>query len=194
MNEHRHGRLPWPRRAELDAGRQELYDAIVASRGGGPRLFRLTDDEGRLEGPFNALLCSPTIGDAVQRLGAAVRFSGRLDDRCREIAILTCAHGFAADFERYSHQALARAAGLTSEEVTALDTPDRVPASFSAEEALVQRLARALATTEDWSDEEYAAGSAGLGSERLQELITLVGYYRMLALQLRVWRVPTPED
>ncbi len=189
-----HGRLPWPRPDELDAGQRALYDAILASRGTGPRLFRLTDDEGRLEGPFNALLRSPTIGDAVQRLGAAVRFGGALDDRCREIAILTCAHAFSADFERYSHRAVGRAAGLTDEELGALATEDRVPASFSEVEALVHRLTRALATTEDWSDEEHAAGMTGLGDERLQELLTLVGYYRMLALQLRVWRVPTPED
>jgi 4-carboxymuconolactone decarboxylase len=189
-----HGRLPWPRRDQLDRAQQELYDAILASRGTGPQLFRVTDDEGRLAGPFNAFLRSPTTGDAVQRLGAAVRFGGALDDRCREIAILTCAHAFAADFERYSHQAIGRAAGLTDQELGDLDTSDEVPASFSEVEALVLRLARALVTTEDWSDEEYGAGLAGLGDERLQELLTLVGYYRLIALQLRVWRVPTPED
>jgi 4-carboxymuconolactone decarboxylase len=191
---HGHGRLPWPTPDELDPGPRELYDAIVASRGRGPRRFRLTDDDGRLEGPFNALLLSPAIGDAVQRLGAAVRFDGALDDRCREIAILTCGHGFDADYERYSHRALALAAGLSSAEVDALDSGAPAPITFSDREALVRRLTRALVTTEDWTDDEYAAGHAELGDDRLEELLTLVGYYRLLALQLRVWRVPNPQD
>lgn len=68
----RHGRLPWPTRADLDDGGQGVYDAIASGpRATGPQHFRLTDDAGRLEGPFNALLLAPRVGQAVQELGAA---------------------------------------------------------------------------------------------------------------------------
>src|SRR5690349_16779378 len=54
----------------LDAHQRVVYDAIAS----GPRTangaFSLTDAEGCLEGPFNAMLLHPAIGDALQQLGA----------------------------------------------------------------------------------------------------------------------------
>ncbi len=44
----------------------------------------------------------------------------------------------------------------------------------------------------DLDDEAYAAGVAGLGEAGLFELVTLVGYYRLAALQLRVFRIDPP--
>ena len=39
----------------------------------------------------------------------------------------------------------------------------------------------------------YAAAVETLGLPQLFELLTLVGYYDTLALQLRVFRVPAPD-
>ena len=58
---------------ELSADQQELYEKITAGpRANGP--FRIMHDDGSLAGPFNALLFAPRIGNAVQELGAALRF------------------------------------------------------------------------------------------------------------------------
>ena len=38
----------------------------------------LTDEGGRLEGPFNAMLFSPAVGHALQALGGALRYQGTL--------------------------------------------------------------------------------------------------------------------
>ena len=85
-------RIPRLAPHELDAEQQRLYTAITAGdRARGRQFFPLTDREGRLEGPFNAMLLNPSIGDALQRLGAAIRYGGRLPTRCREIAILAVA-------------------------------------------------------------------------------------------------------
>jgi 4-carboxymuconolactone decarboxylase len=46
----------------------------------------------------------------------------------------------------------------------------------------------------DLDDAEYAEAAAELGPDGLFELLTLVGYYATLALQLRVFRVPAPEE
>ena len=46
----------------------------------------------------------------------------------------------------------------------------------------------------DLDDAEYAEAVGHLGPSGLFELLTLVGYYATLALQLRVFRVPAPED
>ncbi|HVT70755.1 MAG TPA: hypothetical protein VHF26_23610, partial [Trebonia sp.] len=57
-----HGRLPGLAPADLDNDQRALYDAIA----GGPRAknrnIPLTDPDGHLLGPFNAMLLSPTLG------------------------------------------------------------------------------------------------------------------------------------
>jgi 4-carboxymuconolactone decarboxylase len=140
-------RIPKLPPAELDDEQRALYDAIAGGRRAqGRQLFRLSDADGCLEGPFNAFLLQPRLGSALQALGAAVRYETALDDRSREIAILVVAAHWHSDFERYAHEAVAREA------------------------------------------------AAELGADGLFELLTLVGYYATLALQLRVFRVPAPNS
>ena len=45
----------------------------------------------------------------------------------------------------------------------------------------------------DLDDAEYREAVDHLGTAGLFELLTLVGYYATLALQLRVFRVPAPD-
>ena len=187
-----HGRLPWPTPGELDDVRRGVYDAIAGGpRAVGPQAFRLTDAEGRLEGPFNAMLVSPGIGHALQDLGAAVRYRTSFSDRAREIAILALAALRRSDFEWYAHERVGRRAGLSEDELSALLTGGD-PGSLSDDEALLLRTTRLLASSGDLDDEAFAAAEEGLGREQLAELIVLVGYYDLLALSLRVWRTPLP--
>jgi 4-carboxymuconolactone decarboxylase len=178
--------------ADLNDEQRTLYDAIAGGRRAqGPQLFRLTDADGRLEGPFNAFLLQPRLGSALQALGTSVRYETALDDRCREIAILVVAAHWHSGFEQYAHEAVARAAGLTDAELTAIrDGHDEV---LTGREAVVARTAAALASRGDLDDAEYREAAGHLGADGLFELLTLVGYYATLALQLRVFRVPAPE-
>ena len=185
-----HGRLPRPRPEELDATRRAVYDAIVdGPRAAGP--FRLVDDDGRLEGPFNAMLVSPGVGLAVQELGAAVRYRTSLPERAREIAILALAALRRSDFEWYAHERIGRRAGLGDAELTAIRGGGS-PATLDGQERAVLDATRALAVAGDLDDEAFAAAEAALGTEALAELVVLVGYYDLLALSLRVWRTPLP--
>ncbi len=187
-----HGRLPWPTPEELDDARRAVYDAIAGGpRAAGPQAFRLTDPDGRLEGPFNAMLVSPGVGHALQDLGAAVRYRTSLSDRAREIAILALAALRRSDFEWYAHERVGRRAGLTDEELASL-LAGADPASLSSDEALLLRTTRLLATAGDLDDGAFAAAEEELGREQLAELVVLVGYYDLLALSLRVWRTPLP--
>lgn len=177
----------------LSDQQRELYDAITGGpRAAGPQLFRLTDEDGRLEGPFNAMLLSPVLGGALQSLGSAVRYRSGFSDRCREIAILVVGHTWNSEFEIYAHQRVARAAGLTQEDLAALagDRPDLLPDDL---ERLVATTTSALAGPADLTDEQYELAVAGLGEALLFELTTLVGYYSLLALQLRIFRVGVPR-
>jgi 4-carboxymuconolactone decarboxylase len=179
--------------AALDAVQREVYDTIAGGpRARGTQLFRLVDDEGGLEGPFNAFLLQPRLGDALQGLGSAVRYATTLPDRAREIAILVVADEHRSGFEWYAHEAIGRHVGLTSDELEALR--ERRFDAFDDEERVVAVTAHALVSRGDLDDQEFNAASHLLGLPRLFELLTLVGYYAALALQLRVFRVQPPAD
>jgi 4-carboxymuconolactone decarboxylase len=207
-------RLPKLTPSALDDEQRALYDAITGGRRAqGPQVFRLADPEGRLEGPFNAFLLQPRLGSALQALGSSVRYDTGLGDRCREIAILVVAAHWRSDFEWYAHEAVARSVGLTDAELAAVregrytkpagagdgryTEPDAVQdgsrAALAGREALVARTVAALLTRGDLEDAEYREAVEHLGPAGLFELLTLVGYYATLALQLRVFRVPAPD-
>lgn len=178
---------------ELDDDQRAVYDAIAAGpRAQGPQLFRLVDDQGRLEGPFNAFLVQPHLGAALQALGSAVRFQTALSGRAREIAILVVARHWDSAFEWYAHEAVGRHAGLTDDELLALKDGeyDILPPA----EALIARAAAELVAGGDLADDGYDQLVTALGVAGVFELTTLVGYYATLALQLRVFRVPLPGE
>ena len=177
----------------LDDEQRALYDAIATGpRAQGPRAFPLTDGDGGLEGPFNAFLLQPRLGQALQALGSAVRFETSLSGRAREVAILVVAAAHDSTFEWYAHAAIARTIGLTEDELDALRAArfEVLPDEY---ERVVADTAHTLATRGDLDDEHYARATAVLGRPTLFELLTLVGYYSLLAVQLRVFRVGAPS-
>jgi 4-carboxymuconolactone decarboxylase len=184
---------------DLDADQRALYDAIARGpRSAGPRLFALTDPAGCLEGPFNAMLLSPALGGALQALGSAVRYRSALTDRAREIAILVVAWAWDSAFETYAHEAVARSVGLSATELAELAELAAVREGRWDEfdepsERLVAATTTALVARGDLTDQEFTAARDGLGLPIVFELLTLVGYYATLALQLRVFRVGAPD-
>lgn len=183
---------------ELDNDQRALYDAIVGGpRASGAQHFRLVDDDGRLEGPFNAFLLRPALGDRLQELGAAIRYSTSLTHRARELAILVVAAEWRCEFEQYAHEAIGRAVGLTEHQIEAIrqgsvaDTEANWPDPV---DLTIVRVVRALADGGDLGDATFQAAVAALGEGGLFELLTLVGYYATLALQLRVFRVGAPSE
>lgn len=177
---------------DLTDDQAAVYRHIAGGpRANGPQLFRLTDDEGRLNGPFDAMLRAPGVGDALQSLGAAIRYGTDLSDRVREMAILAVATHWNSQFERYAHEPIGRAAGLTDDEIHALRTlPDLQPADPTERAAL--EVVRELLTAGDLSDAGYDRARGHLGEATLVELTTLVGYYATLAMLMRVFRVSVP--
>lgn len=176
----------------LSEEQQALYARITGGRRGqGPQPFPLTDPAGGLHGPFNAMLISPPTGEGLTRLGAAVRFKHQTTARIREMAILSVAAHWNSAFEQYAHEAIGRGVGLTEAELTALRDGQQ-PDLEDPDEAIALSTVRALLDRGDLSDEEYQAARGQLGERVLFELITLVGFYALIALQLRVYRVPLP--
>ena len=180
--------------ADLDDAQRAVYEAIT----GGPRASQagtvpIVDESGRLLGPFAVMLLTPEVGNAVQQVGAKIRFATALTARERELGILAVAGAVRCDFERLAHEPAALRAGLTKAQVNAV-LSGQVPSGLAAGEALICRLARVMTADRNLSDEDYETGLATLGQQRLAELTWLVGYYSALALSLAVFRPFLPES
>lgn len=180
--------------AKLDEQQRALYDQVASGkRAAGPQLFRLTSDDGSLTGPFNVFLHAPRIGAALNSVGEAVRYGSQLSARIRELAILAVAGYRDSEFERYAHERLGKAIGLTDAEMTAagdlgdleLDDPDEAAAYEFCRQALRDRVVK---------DEIYAAAEERLGEQQVVELTALIGYYDALALLLSVFEIGVPEE
>ncbi|SDR16359.1 carboxymuconolactone decarboxylase family protein [Thermostaphylospora chromogena] len=185
-------RLPGLPPDRLTGEQRAVYDAIAKGRRAeGPQLFPLTEEDGRLRGPFNAMLLSPPVGGALQALGSALRYESDLTARERELAILVVAAHWGSAFEWEAHVAVGRHVGLTDAEIEAIRTGEPVPLDDEREAAVVAWV-RELTSRWDVDDEAYARAEAVLGLRRAYELSVLVGYYSTLALQLRVFAGERP--
>jgi 4-carboxymuconolactone decarboxylase len=174
--------------SRLDGAALALYEQITTGpRASGPQHFPLTRADGSLTGPFDAFLLNPRLGEALQGVGAAIRYEGSLSSRAREIAILTVAAAWDSAFERDAHESVGRSVGLAEDELSSI-RERRVPALDDPVERTCAELALAL-TDGDVDDELWSRAVDTVGAAVIFELTTLVGYYATLALQLRVFRV-----
>lgn len=177
----------------LDPAQKTLYDEIAGgARAQGPQHFRLIDDTGALTGPFGIMLHVPELGSSLQELGAAIRYRTSLTARIREVAILSVAAANECAFERYAHERVGRAAGLSDQELD-----DLASGSFTSDdprEDAAYRLCGILNVNGlPLPDEAFAGLSDELGSVAMIELCALVGYYRTLSQMLNLFEVGIPE-
>jgi 4-carboxymuconolactone decarboxylase len=172
----------------MSADQKNLYTSITGGpRAQGPQHFALVRSDGSLTGPFNALLQSPRLGHAVQGLGAAVRYDSSLSARIREMAILIVAAHWESAFEQHAHEAVGRAIGLTEAEIAVI-REGGIPPLDDETELASARLVHAAARG-DVDDALWSSLDGVIDDPTRFELVTLVGYYALLALQLRIFRV-----
>ena len=78
------------------------------------------------------------------------------------------------------HEPLARKAGTRPEAIELLKQ-NAPPEKFEPREAIMVELARTLTRTHHLDDSLYARAIATFGEPTVVELVTLIGYYSMLA-------------
>jgi alkylhydroperoxidase family enzyme len=179
--------------ADLTDEQKALYELYTT----GPRVapespFSLVGADGRLQGPPAVWLISPTFGKALQQIGGAVRFGSRLPVRAREIAILLVGHHNRSAFELYAHRLAGAAAGLTEADLATL-AGNEEPVGTSDVESCVFRTTRRILDRGTLDDDEFRDAAGVLGAPGLLELVTIVGYYTMVAWQLAVFGVQPPD-
>ena len=186
-------RVPRLRPEQLTDEQRRLYQEVLEGpRGQGPQSFPLTDADGVLTGPFNAMLASPRVGTALQRLGAALRYHTDLPDQTRELVILVVAAHLGSDFEWYAHEPLARHYGVDDEVIAAL-RDGRPPSLADQAQRAAYDLTVALLRGEDVPNERYSVMAGALGMPGVFDVSAIVGYYWLLAAQLRLFRVGRPS-
>ncbi|NYD53974.1 carboxymuconolactone decarboxylase family protein [Microbacterium pseudoresistens] len=163
----------------LSASQRELYDLIV----GGPRqseasFFSVADAEGVLSGPYRAMLLHPGVGGPLERLGRAARFESGIDDRLKEVAILTVAHLMSSDVEWAAHAGLAAAAGVPRVTIETLRT---APVFEDVADREVYDFVVAMIGSRVVPEPVYNAILDRHDQQGLFALVVVAGYYQMIA-------------
>ena len=146
---------------------------------------------GEIRGPFLALLRSPGLAQAVQQVGEYLRFRSPLDRRIAEMATLMAARHWTQQYEWQSHHAHAIKAGLSPAIAQSIAEGRRPTGMANDEEALYDMLTETL-HHHSVCDATYARAVDQFGEQGVIELVSVAGYYGMLALVLNVARKALP--
>ncbi len=171
---------------ELGPEARAVWDGVVGSRGGDQ-----VGADGGLAGPFNAFVHAPGVGRRLSSLGRVLRFETSLDRRLSEVAIITVAARWKAEFEWWAHARMAREHGVAAAVVDAIGRGLQPPFE-SADERVVYTAARQLSETGQLSEDAFGAAQQLLGDSGLVELVSLCGYYTTVSFLLNAFTVPLP--
>ena len=176
---------------ELTEAQRAVYDSIAGGDRARDASFRLTEDDGSLVGPFNALLYNPGVGDALQRLGSALRFHSDFSPMLKEAVILAVAARWRSVFEWWAHEPIGRKAGLSTAQIETLRSGGKpnfddssMTAAFDFASVLIEGAKPDAAA--------FAAAQEALGNGGVIEMVALVGYYSLLAQLMDVLEVDVP--
>jgi 4-carboxymuconolactone decarboxylase len=166
--------------SEMTPAQRRVHDLIVAGR------------RGRFGGPFQLLIRAPEICEHAAKLGEHLRWGTSLPDRLSELAIITTARFWRAQFEWFAHAPLAEKAGVPAAAVEAIRRGE-TPSFTQKDEALVHRICTELFKTQRLSDASFAEAVASLGEAGVIEVIGIIGYYTLIGNTLNVFQVAVPE-
>ena len=187
------GRLPLADPATLAPAQRELYDRLIGSwvvftdKLG----IRSTTEDGRLIGPFNALLLHPEVTAKLLEFQAAESTNTSLSPSVREVVIIMLGVVYGADYELYAHKTVGRAVGLAEDHVAAL-CDGEIPEGLGEPEKLAARLTHAMATRHHVDDELYQEAESTFGAKGLFDIVAVMGVYHTVCTMLTLFEVPAP--
>jgi 4-carboxymuconolactone decarboxylase len=144
-----------------------IVDAIIESRGA-------------VQGPFTIFLHCPPLAERVMRLGAYVRFEGKLDHRVRVLAAMTVAREFDAVYVWGAQTGQARKQGVPEATIAAIR--EKHSRGLPPEDAQIVDFTRELIRKHRVGAASVSALQQRFGDEQFIELTGTIGYYSMLAM------------
>lgn len=187
------GRLPLLDRTDWSPAQKTLGDKIGATMGrpAAEVGYESRTSAGSLIGPFNPMLRSPDVAQALLQLQAGEAMHTSLSERTREVVILSVGSVWKAPYELYSHSVDAVKAGFSRDCVAALAAGLPHP-ELKPWEEIARRLALALTVERAVDDGLYADALRELGEKELVDLSVLVGCYQLICGMLNLFAVPAP--
>ncbi|MGH7797070.1 MAG: carboxymuconolactone decarboxylase family protein [Candidatus Binatia bacterium] len=152
---------------------------------------RMMRERGHMRGPFaiwlrNAELCENTL--KLQEMFAS---RVKLERRLLELMILVAARLATAQYAWFIHEPHALKFGISPEIVQAI-RERRTPDFSREDERLVYDLTLELNTTRTLSEASYQRGMTMFGEQVMVELVSVIGFYAMVAMTLNAFAVSVP--
>jgi 4-carboxymuconolactone decarboxylase len=144
-----------------------IVDGIVKSRGA-------------VQGPFTMLLHCPPLAEHVMRLGAYIRFEGKLDHRVRVLAAMAVARELDCLYVWGAQTGQARKQKVPESTITAIR--EKHSRGVPPEDAQIIDFTRDLLRKHRADDATMKALRQRFGDEQLIELTGTIGYYSFLAM------------
>ena len=188
------GRLPLLDPAAMTSAQRQLFDElnktwVVTAKQLG---VQATTADGRLIGPFNALLLHPEISEKLSDFQVAEAKYTTLSKRVREVVIIAVGVVWRAEYELYAQTATARSLGFSDATITALKNGDVPEEGLSADEKTATRFAHELLNRHRVGDALYRQAEQAFGTKGLFDLIALIGEYQTVCGALALFEVPVP--
>jgi 4-carboxymuconolactone decarboxylase len=160
-------RLPLPKRENLDAEGQAIYDRLINPKGGTIRGLR---------GPAGIRLYSPHNSHISEPINRYLRFESGLAGRAREVAILATAREFDSQFEWAAHEPEALKEGVPAAVIDVIKHR-RSTAGLDEGDAVLIDLGREMYGAKKVSSATFARALAKFGTRVLVDVVCLMGNY-----------------
>ncbi len=186
-------RLPLLKPDELNQTQRKIYDRMMteqvpwATKSG----FQAATPDGKLLGPFNALLYAPEVGQAYLDYFTAEKQNTTLSQRVHEVVILAVGAAWNSAYELYAHAAVSKTVGLPDAVIQAL-AAGQMPESLSEQERSAYEFVHQLAADHRVDPAAYARAKSAFGDKGLADIVILAGLYLMTCATLNAFEVPVP--
>jgi 4-carboxymuconolactone decarboxylase len=172
-------RLPAVDPSALSDEQTRMYDDILRVRG-------------QVRGPFAIWLNSPVLGSLALQTQDWFQKKSSLPARLVELAILVMARKASAQFAWAVHEKRGVESGLSQEVVDAIRTRT-TPVFAHEDERMTYDIACELSDTRTLSPSSYKRAEAFFGVTTLVELVSLIGFYVMVAMVLNTFEADPPN-
>lgn len=166
---------------QMTSRQKEVADAIA----GGPR--------GGLRGPYLALIHHPELADKLQALGEHLRYGAAISPANIEMVVLIVARHMNCQYEWFAHERIARNTTDLADSIIKSLQINAVPPSMNAEQKTLYQFSKEVIAHGQPTNSTYDEAIKHFGREGVLDIISLVGYYSLIAMVLNTSQIPLPE-
>jgi 4-carboxymuconolactone decarboxylase len=166
---------------QMTEEQRDLHDLIAKQR-----------SRGQVQGPFAVMLRAPDVCERVAEMVNHLLQETRVPLTLKELAIITIARQYTAQYEWYVHAKRAKEVGLDDTVIDAIRHCRR-PDFNSFNESLVYDMTMEMVEKRQLGDALYASAMDAFGDAALVELVALIGFYVMIAVFLVSFEVAVPD-